>query len=115
MRDICATDEERMTAIEAHKYIETAFAGSEIKVGLVDMDPNVYRMIAAVNRAVKALQLLQPKSLNAHGKMAFVRNGLGADMYLNDEIILSKGGARNRIGNTDAEGRNVMVDLITDS
>nr|VZI19119.1 unnamed protein product [Spirometra erinaceieuropaei] len=178
-RDICGTDEERMTAIAAYDYIKKAFENSNVKVGHVDINPDIYRMIASVNRAVnntkydaryvtleysspsktgvdkelyfvgkgitfdtggasiktggnmlfmhndkcgaasvagffKALALLQPKKLNAHGKMAFVRNGLGADMYLVDEIIKSKAGIRSRIGSTDAEGRNVMVDLITD-
>ncbi|BHF62865.1 metalloexopeptidase activity [Sparganum proliferum] len=178
-RDICGTDEERMTAIAAYDYIKDAFKNSEVKVGHVDINPDIYRMIASVNRAVngtkydaryvtleysspskaevdkelyfvgkgitfdtggasiktggnmlfmhndkcgaasvagffKALELLKPKKLNAHGKMAFVRNGLGADMYLVDEIIKSKAGIRSRIGSTDAEGRNVMVDLITD-
>ncbi|KAL7064043.1 hypothetical protein AAHC03_04342 [Spirometra sp. Aus1] len=178
-RDICGTDEERMTAIAAYNYIKDAFKNSNVKVGHVDINPDIYRMIASVNRAVnntkydaryvtleysssnatavekelyfvgkgitfdtggasiktggnmlfmhndkcgaasvagffKALDLLQPKKLNAHGKMAFVRNGLGADMYLVDEIIKSKAGIRSRIGSTDAEGRNVMVDLITD-
>ncbi|VDL94138.1 unnamed protein product [Schistocephalus solidus] len=178
-RDICGTDEERMTAIAAHDYLKDAFKNSGLTVGEVKIDPNTYRMIDAVNRAVKgtkydaryvtleytssnqtavdkelyfvgkgitfdtggasiktggnmlfmhndkcgaagvagffkALDLLQPKTLNAHGKLAFVRNGLGADMYLVDEIIKSKAGIRSRIGSTDAEGRNVMVDLITD-
>ena len=34
------------------------------------------------------------------------------DCYVADELIVSRAGRRVRVGNTDAEGRMVMVDLL---
>jgi leucyl aminopeptidase len=40
-----------------------------------------------------------------------VRNSIGADAYVADEIIRSRAGVRTRVGNTDAEG---TVHLVLD-
>ena len=34
------------------------------------------------------------------------------DAYVSDEIIVARSGKRIRIGNTDAEGRMVMADVL---
>ena len=44
--------------------------------------------------------------------MAMVRNSVGANAYVSDEIITSRCGVRIRIGNTDAEGRMAMADVL---
>jgi leucyl aminopeptidase len=44
--------------------------------------------------------------------MAMVRNSVGSESYVSDEIIVSRAGVRVRIGNTDAEGRMAMGDLL---
>ena len=44
--------------------------------------------------------------------MAMVRNSVGSDAYVADEIITSRAGVRLRVGNTDAEGRMAMVDVL---
>ncbi|MEQ2231196.1 hypothetical protein ILYODFUR_037079 [Ilyodon furcidens] len=44
--------------------------------------------------------------------MTMVRNSVGADCYVADELVVSRAGRRVRVGNTDAEGRMVMVDLL---
>ena len=44
--------------------------------------------------------------------MAMVRNSVGANCYVADEIITSRAGVRIRVGNTDAEGRMAMVDVL---
>ena len=41
-----------------------------------------------------------------------VRNSVGANCYVADEIITSRAGVRIRVGNTDAEGRMAMVDVL---
>ena len=41
-----------------------------------------------------------------------MRNSIGADSYVADEIIRSRAGVRVRVGNTDAEGRMVMADVL---
>ena len=42
-----------------------------------------------------------------------VRNSIGAESFVTDEIIQAHSGCRVRIGNTDAEGRLVMADLLS--
>ena len=41
-----------------------------------------------------------------------VRNSIGPECYVADEIIVSRAGTRVRVFNTDAEGRMVMADLL---
>jgi len=58
------------------------------------------------------LALYKPKGLKVIGAMAMVRNSIGSESYVSDEIITSRAGVRVRIGNTDAEGRMVMADPL---
>ena len=44
-------------------------------------------------------------TLQVVAKLAMVRNSIGADAYVADEIIRSRAGVRTRVGNTDAEGK----------
>lgn len=46
------------------------------------------------------------------GSMAMVRNSVGSECYVSDEIITSRAGVRIRVGNTDAEGRMAMADVL---
>lgn len=41
-----------------------------------------------------------------------VRNSVGEESYVSDEIITSRAGVRVRVGNTDAEGRMCMADAL---
>lgn len=52
------------------------------------------------------------KGVRAKAYLGMVRNSIGADSYVADEIITSRAGVRVRVGNTDAEGRMVMADLL---
>uniref|UniRef100_A0A3B1IP95 Zgc:152830 n=1 Tax=Astyanax mexicanus TaxID=7994 RepID=A0A3B1IP95_ASTMX len=67
---------------------------------------------AAVAGFFQILAKLKPKHLKVVGAMAMVRNSVGSDCYVADELIVSRAGRRVRVGNTDAEGRMVMVDLL---
>uniref|UniRef100_A0A1A8NAU4 Cytosol aminopeptidase domain-containing protein n=1 Tax=Nothobranchius rachovii TaxID=451742 RepID=A0A1A8NAU4_9TELE len=67
---------------------------------------------AAVAGFFQILAHLKPKHLKVVGAMAMVRNSVGADCYVADELVVSRAGRRVRVGNTDAEGRMVMVDLL---
>lgn len=69
---------------------------------------------AAVAGFFEALALLQPKNLRVLGAMCMVRNSVGSDAYVSDELITSRAGVRIRIGNTDAEGRMAMVDALAE-
>lgn len=44
--------------------------------------------------------------------LALCRNSVGEEGYVADEVLASRGGAPVLVGNTDAEGRLVMADLL---
>ncbi|XP_038133133.1 putative aminopeptidase W07G4.4 [Cyprinodon tularosa] len=67
---------------------------------------------AAVAGFFQILAHLKPEHLKVVGAMTMVRNSVGADCYVADELVVSRAGRRVRVGNTDAEGRMVMVDLL---
>jgi leucyl aminopeptidase len=66
----------------------------------------------AVAGLFHVLAARRPKGLRAVGLLGLVRNSIGADAYVTDEIIRSRAGVRVRVGNTDAEGRLVLADLL---
>ncbi|MFC4655195.1 MULTISPECIES: M17 family metallopeptidase [Rheinheimera] len=68
---------------------------------------------AAVAGFLKTVALLKPKGLKVIAEIGAVRNSIGADAFVPDEIIQSHAGVRVRIGNTDAEGRLVLADLLS--
>ncbi|KAI3387638.1 hypothetical protein SNEBB_008354 [Seison nebaliae] len=67
---------------------------------------------AAVAGFFRTLDLLKPDNLYVCGSMSMVRNSIGEESYVADEIVTSRAGVRIRIGNTDAEGRMVMSDPL---
>uniref|UniRef100_A0A3Q3WPM1 Cytosol aminopeptidase domain-containing protein n=1 Tax=Mola mola TaxID=94237 RepID=A0A3Q3WPM1_MOLML len=67
---------------------------------------------AAVAGFFQILAKLKPNHLKVVGSLAMVRNSVGADCYVADELLVSRAKRRVRVGNTDAEGRMVMVDLL---
>ncbi|XP_046366254.2 putative aminopeptidase W07G4.4 isoform X1 [Haliotis rufescens] len=67
---------------------------------------------AAVAGFFKILSILKPPGIRVRGVMGMVRNSVGAEAYVADEIVTSRAGVRVRVGNTDAEGRMVMTDLL---
>lgn len=68
---------------------------------------------AAVAGFLKAVALLKPAGLKVVAEIGAVRNSIGSDAFVPDEIITSHAGVRVRIGNTDAEGRLVLADLMS--
>ncbi|KAF2363689.1 Peptidase M17 leucyl aminopeptidase C-terminal [Trinorchestia longiramus] len=67
---------------------------------------------AGVAGYFKFLDVAKPKGIKVEGAMCMVRNSVGSDCYVSDEIITSRAGVRVRIGNTDAEGRMAMADVL---
>lgn len=67
---------------------------------------------AAVAGFFKTVSMLSPQKVNITGGLALVRNSVGPDMYVSDEVIVARSGKRVLVGNTDAEGRMVMTDLL---
>eukprot|EP00108_Taenia_solium_P011283 TsM_000644800 transcript=TsM_000644800 gene=TsM_000644800 len=80
--------------------------GVDVKVGGVMAGMHRDKSGApAIAGFFKTLSLLKQKGLLVHGVMALVRNSIGSDGYVADEIITSRAGRRIRVGNTDAKGR----------
>lgn len=68
---------------------------------------------AAVAGFMKTVAMLKPAGLRVIAEIGAVRNSIGSDAFVADEIITSHAGVRVRIGNTDAEGRLVLADLMS--
>ncbi|KAG9288308.1 hypothetical protein G9A89_021339 [Geosiphon pyriformis] len=69
---------------------------------------------ATVAGFLKTVSKLNPENINVTGALALVRNSVGSDSYVSDEVIYSRAGVRVLVGNTDAEGRMVMTDLLAE-
>nr|CAD7587118.1 unnamed protein product [Timema genevievae] len=67
---------------------------------------------AAVAGFMKVISALKPKDVKVVAAMSMVRNSIGENCYVADEVITSRSQARVRIGNTDAEGRMIMADVL---
>lgn len=68
---------------------------------------------AAVAGLMKTISMLKPKGMRVIAELGLVRNSIGSEAFVTDEIITSHAGKRVRIGNTDAEGRLVLADLLS--
>ena len=67
---------------------------------------------AGVAGIVLAAALLKAP-VNITAEIGLVRNSIGAECFVTDEIITGHSGKRVRIGNTDAEGRLVLADCLS--
>ncbi|XP_039267964.1 putative aminopeptidase W07G4.4 [Styela clava] len=70
---------------------------------------------AAVAGFFQVLNVMKPKHLKVIGTMSMVRNSVGANCYVSDEIITTRAGVRVRVGNTDAEGRMAMLECLCEA
>uniref|UniRef100_H2Y048 Putative aminopeptidase W07G4.4 n=1 Tax=Ciona intestinalis TaxID=7719 RepID=H2Y048_CIOIN len=70
---------------------------------------------SAVAGFFQILEKLKPAHLKVYGTMSMVRNSIGANGYVADEIITARSGKRVRVGNTDAEGRMAMADCLCEA
>ncbi|WP_444996143.1 M17 family metallopeptidase [Aliikangiella sp. IMCC44359] len=102
------------TLILVGKAVTYDTGGADVKVGghMAGMSRDKGGA-AAVAGFVKTVAELKPKGLKVIATLGVVRNSIGSDSYVADEIIKSHAGVRVRIGNTDAEGRLVMADLLS--
>ena len=66
---------------------------------------------AAAAGVMATVSQLAPAGVKVVAAMAMVRNSVGSNCYVADEIITSRAGVRLRVGNTDAEGRMVRRHL----
>lgn len=63
----------------------------------------------------KTLDILKPKGLKVYGSLCMARNSIGEECYVADELIRTRANKIVRVGNTDAEGRMVMVDVLCEA
>ncbi|KAJ1728789.1 hypothetical protein LPJ61_003849 [Coemansia biformis] len=63
---------------------------------------------------VLATGLIQEPGLNISCILALERNSIGPNSLLPDEVVLSRAGVRVLISDTDAEGRLVMTDPVSE-
>lgn len=107
---------EDTTVFLVGKGITYDTGGADLKIGghMVGMSKDKGGA-AAVAGFFKTLSILQPKGIRVVGMLALVRNSIGSNAYVADELITSRAGVRIRIGNTDAEGRMVMTDLLCEA
>jgi len=101
------------TVMLVGKGITYDTGGADIKAGGVMAGMSRDKCGAAdVAGFLRVVSLLKPKNVKVIGAMAMVRNSVGSNCYVSDEIITSRAGVRIRVGNTDAEGRMAMVDVL---
>ncbi|XP_021361176.1 putative aminopeptidase W07G4.4 isoform X2 [Mizuhopecten yessoensis] len=87
--------------------------GADIKAGGVMAGMHRDKCGAAtVAGFFETLSEMKPKGIKVIGALCMVRNSVGSECYVADEIITSRAGVRVRVGNTDAEGRMVMADVL---
>jgi leucyl aminopeptidase len=67
---------------------------------------------AAVVGFMEVVKLLKPEHVRVVAGLSLVRNSVGPNSYVADEVIVARSGARVRVVNTDAEGRMVMADVL---
>ena len=102
------------TLLFAGKGVTYDTGGADLKVGghMAGMSRDKGGAAAVIGFFL-SLAYLKPKGIRAFAEIGAVRNSIGADSFVTDEIITSHAGVRVRIGNTDAEGRLVLADLLS--
>lgn len=98
----------------AGKGVTYDTGGADIKAGgiMAGMSRDKCGAAAAAG-FVRSVAELAPPGLRVVALLGLVRNSVGADAYVADEIIASHAGRRVLVVNTDAEGRMVMADLLS--
>ncbi|KAK2167350.1 hypothetical protein LSH36_29g08016 [Paralvinella palmiformis] len=103
----------KQTLMLVGKGVTYDTGGADIKAGGVMAGMHRDKCGAAfVAGLFQTLSILKPKGLKVIGAMSMVRNSVGSECYVADELIVSRAGVRIRIGNTDAEGRMAMSDVV---
>jgi len=67
---------------------------------------------AAVAGFMQIVNEQKPADVHVIAVLCLVRNSVGEESYVADEMITSRAGVRVRVGNTDAEGRMCMADAL---
>lgn len=102
------------TFLFAGKGVTYDTGGADLKVGghMAGMSRDKGGAAAIAGLLLAAARLELP-GVRLVAELGMVRNSIGADAYVSDEILESHAGVRVRVGNTDAEGRMVLADLLS--
>ncbi|WP_105169034.1 M17 family metallopeptidase [Pseudoalteromonas sp. T1lg23B] len=109
------SDEVTRTLMFVGKGLVYDTGGADLKVGgfMAGMSRDKGGA-ASVAGFMKAVADYQPSGVKVVAYLAVVRNSIGSDCFVPDEIITCREGLKVRIGNTDAEGRLAMGDLLSE-
>lgn len=103
----------KKTLILVGKGVTYDTGGADIKAGGVMAGMSRDKCgAAAVAGFMKVVEQTQPQGVHVIGVMCMVRNSVGEECYVSDEMVTSRAGVRVRVGNTDAEGRMAMADAL---
>ncbi|KAL3267842.1 hypothetical protein HHI36_006984 [Cryptolaemus montrouzieri] len=87
--------------------------GADVKAGGIMAGMSRDKCGAATVAGIfQIARLYQPKNVRIIGGLSMVRNSIGSNSYVSDELIKARSGMLVRVGNTDAEGRMVMTDVL---
>lgn len=102
------------TLLFAGKGVTYDTGGADLKVGghMAGMCRDKGGAAAVAGLFLCAARL-GSKGIRLVAELGMVRNSIGPDSYVADEVIASHAGCRVRVGNTDAEGRMVLADLLS--
>ncbi|XP_055677123.1 putative aminopeptidase W07G4.4 [Lutzomyia longipalpis] len=103
----------RKTLMLVGKGVTYDTGGADIKAGGVMAGMSRDKCGAAAVAGFMALVAQRaPADVHIVAAMCMVRNSVGEECYVSDEVITSRAGLRVRVGNTDAEGRMAMADAL---
>ncbi|KAH8361882.1 hypothetical protein KR200_006266, partial [Drosophila serrata] len=103
----------RKTLMLVGKGVTYDTGGADIKAGGVMAGMSRDKCGAAAAAGfMQVVNELQPDDIHVVAALCMVRNSVGEECYVADEIITSRAGLHVRIGNTDAEGRMCMTDAL---
>lgn len=104
----------RKTLMLVGKGVTYDTGGADIKAGGIMAGMSRDKCgAAALAGFMKHVEQLKPEDIHVIVALCMVRNSVGEECYVADEIITSRAGARVRVGNTDAEGRMAMADCLS--
>ncbi|KAL7023436.1 hypothetical protein ACKWTF_012610 [Chironomus riparius] len=103
----------RKTLMLVGKGVTYDTGGADIKAGGIMAGMSRDKCgAAAIAGFMKTVELKKPEDVHVIAALCMVRNSVGEECYVADEVITSRAGTRIRIGNTDAEGRMAMADSL---
>lgn len=103
----------RRTLMLVGKGVTYDTGGADIKAGGIMAGMSRDKCgAAAIAGFMKFVEQRKPEDVHVIAAMCMVRNNVGEECYVADEIIASRCGVRVRVGNTDAEGRMAMADSL---